>query len=128
MPNNISGFSAFWKGCCPQCRKGKLFKYSGFKLNGFMQMNTHCSHCGVKFEPEPGFFWGAMYFSYALVVAVSVTVGIALFTFVDEPELWTFSGIIIGSVLLSSPGIFRLSRLLMVYITAPYRHFRADLK
>jgi uncharacterized protein (DUF983 family) len=127
MPIKPSGFSSFWSGCCPRCRKGKLFVNSGFRIGGFMKMNTHCSHCGVKFEPEPGFFWGAMYFSYALVVAVCISVGVALFTLVDKPELWTFSGIIIGSVLIASPGIFRLSRILMVYITAPYRHFNPKL-
>ncbi|MEY4912742.1 MAG: hypothetical protein RL025_569, partial [Bacteroidota bacterium] len=38
-------------------------------------MHQDCPHCGFHFEIEPGFFWGAMYISYAFSVAVSVTFG-----------------------------------------------------
>ncbi|MBX2814955.1 MAG: DUF983 domain-containing protein [Saprospiraceae bacterium] len=27
-------------------------------------MHKHCHHCGVDFEPEPGFYYGAMFVSY----------------------------------------------------------------
>lgn len=121
-------WSSFVEGKCPQCREGKMFKTGPLNLSHFREMHTNCPVCGVKFEHEPGFFWGAMYFSYALVVALCVTLGIIIFYFNDEPGLWTSSGIIIGVTLIASPFIFRLSRKFMVYLTAPYRHFNPELR
>jgi hypothetical protein len=37
-------------------------------------MHDNCSHCGLKYQIEPSFFYGAMYVSYGLNVA-----GIAAF-------------------------------------------------
>jgi uncharacterized protein (DUF983 family) len=35
-------------------------------------MNSHCSHCGLKFEREQGYFVGAIYINYAATVAIAV--------------------------------------------------------
>ena len=35
-------------------------------------MNTHCTDCGVKYEREPGFFLGAIYFNYGLTALVVI--------------------------------------------------------
>ena len=34
---------------CPRCGQGKLF-------NGWFTMPERCSHCGFKFERDPGYF------------------------------------------------------------------------
>lgn len=47
---------------CPVCHEGKIFE------NLFLRMNPKCPSCGLKFEREPGYFLGAMYFSYALAI------------------------------------------------------------
>jgi hypothetical protein len=60
------------------------------------------------------------------VVAMCLILGIILFSIIDEPELWSTSGIIIGAILLISPLVFRMSRKLMVYVTAPYRFYDAE--
>jgi hypothetical protein len=52
-----------------------MFKYPASDLRRATQMHQDCPHCGFHFEIEPGFFWGAMYISYAFSVAVSVTFG-----------------------------------------------------
>ena len=36
-------------------------------------MNAECSHCGLHFEVEPGFFIGAMYVSYAFSLGIIAT-------------------------------------------------------
>ena len=48
-------------------------------------MHQDCPHCGFHFEIEPGFFWGAMYISYAFSVAVSVALGFSLIWFLTIP-------------------------------------------
>ena len=48
---------------CPKCRRSKLFK-EPFKLSDPLAMHKECSVCHQDFEPEPGFYWGAMFLSY----------------------------------------------------------------
>ena len=52
---------------CPVCGQGKLYA-------GLFKMNTTCSHCGRKFEREPGFFLGAIYINYGLTSLVATIV------------------------------------------------------
>jgi uncharacterized protein (DUF983 family) len=87
------------------------------------KVNETCPACGVKFETEPGFFWGAMYFSYALIVGICLIGGIILYGIYETPPLYLSSSIIIGSILVTLPLILRYSRMLMIYIIAPYRKF-----
>src|SRR5260370_21128589 len=49
---------------CPRCRIGGIFQYSIFR--GFPKMCERCGICDLKFEREPGYFLGAMYFSFAM--------------------------------------------------------------
>jgi uncharacterized protein (DUF983 family) len=35
-------------------------------------MNSHCVHCGLKFEREQGYFVGAIYINYAATIAIAV--------------------------------------------------------
>ena len=55
---------------CPVCGQGQLFR-------GWFAMHKQCSHCGAKFEREPGFFLGSIYINYgltALIVAIAYPV------------------------------------------------------
>jgi uncharacterized protein (DUF983 family) len=56
---------------CPRCHEGELWKMSFWKsaldlLKGQYNMHERCATCNLKYEQEPGFWWGAMYISYAL--------------------------------------------------------------
>lgn len=42
-------------------------------FSGLFRMNETCSHCGLKYEREPGFFLGSIYVNYG-VTAVLITV------------------------------------------------------
>jgi uncharacterized protein (DUF983 family) len=50
---------------CPRCGLGSLYA----KL---FRMRVSCSHCGLKFEREQGYFVGAIYINYAATVAIAV--------------------------------------------------------
>jgi uncharacterized protein (DUF983 family) len=55
---------------CPGCGQGRLYR-------GLFRMHERCGNCGLRFEREPGFFLGAIYFNYgitALVVTVAYPV------------------------------------------------------
>lgn len=97
---------------CPKCHTGKVFENNNaYNLKIFSKMYTSCPCCGEKFEKEPGYFYGAMYVSYAL------TVGWCIFTFaINElfTKVDTFYYLIFtcSSIILFSPLTFRLSRLI----------------
>ncbi len=61
------GFSlkAMWQYKCPRCRKGNMFK-KPFQLSSPLAMNDRCEVCNLKMEPEPGFYFGAMFLSYVI--------------------------------------------------------------
>jgi hypothetical protein len=81
----------------------------------------------VKYEQEPGFFWGAMYVSYALIVGLLIFLSILMFNIYEDPSLLLLSLVIIGVSVVLTPFIMRLSRLILIYIAAPYRQFKKEL-
>ncbi len=78
-------------------------------------MNEYCPHCGLRFEVEPGFFFGAMYISYAFSVALFTIIGVALSVLGDYPIYYYIIAIIL-SVLLLFPLMFRYSRILFLHL------------
>ncbi|GAA0894450.1 hypothetical protein GCM10009122_41310 [Fulvivirga kasyanovii] len=78
-------------------------------------MNPQCSECGLHYEREPGFFFGAMYISYAFSVAIFVAVGVAL-SFLGDFSLEIYLLAIIGVIALLLPFLFRYSRILFLYL------------
>jgi uncharacterized protein (DUF983 family) len=71
-----SKFSALVKGKCPQCRRGNIFTGSLYGFN-VQRTNTVCPHCAQRFEIEPGYFYAAMYVSYAMNCAEMISLGVA---------------------------------------------------
>ena len=62
---------------CPRCSKGDFFYSHPYHLKYFGKKHYNCSNCDLKFEREPGFFFGSMFVSYALSVALFVAWWIA---------------------------------------------------
>jgi uncharacterized protein (DUF983 family) len=50
---------------CPRCGVGRLYA-KPFRMYG------KCTHCGLKFEREQGYFVGAIYLNYAATVLIAV--------------------------------------------------------
>ncbi|MBL6445090.1 DUF983 domain-containing protein [Fulvivirga sp. 29W222] len=78
-------------------------------------MHSQCDVCGLHYEREPGFFFGAMYISYAFSVAIFVAVGVAL-SFLGDFSLEVYLLTIIGVIALFLPFLFRYSRILFLHI------------
>lgn len=49
---------------CPKCQDEYLFEERTFSFRKSFQMRKACPHCQQDFEPEPGFYYGAMFISY----------------------------------------------------------------
>ncbi|MBS1507774.1 MAG: DUF983 domain-containing protein [Bacteroidetes bacterium] len=109
-----SRLAAIWQGRCPRCREGAIFKYPLRRLGKFAQMNAVCDNCKVSFEPEPGFYFGALYVSYAFTVALFFAVWVALYVLFNPPD-WVYVVSTLVSVLFFIPISFRYSRILFLY-------------
>lgn len=108
---------------CPQCREGKLFESHSYNLKKVGKMHKNCNVCGKSYTPEPGFYFGATYVSYALTVAVAFVTFWAVFPFIGFS--WSLVNtylIIIGIVLaLLTPWLYRLSRTIWLYMFSAYK-------
>jgi uncharacterized protein (DUF983 family) len=69
------------KQVCPRRREGAMVR--GPLWRTYLAMHEKCPVCGLKYEREPGYFLGAMYFSYLL----SLLPGLAIVLL-----LWRWSG------------------------------------
>ena len=78
-------------------------------------MNEHCPVCHVHLQPEPGFYQGAMYVSYAFTIAFIVMVSLILYV-AGNPSEWVYIGIIIGIMTLLAPLNYRYSRIIYLYL------------
>lgn len=101
---------------CPQCRVGNMYKTGPYNLSRFSEMPENCEHCGFRFEVEPGFFWGAMYISYAFTVAISINVSLLLWWYGGNPGIWVYAGVLSVILLGLSPLMLRYSRVVMLYM------------
>lgn len=82
-------------------------------------MNKKCPVCGQRFEPEPGFYYGAMFISYIFMGFISLGLtGLMVFYF-------NFSIEIAFSVLIATLAIIflwnlRFSRSIWIHLVVKY--------
>lgn len=106
---------------CPRCHEGKVFENDNpYSFKNGLQMNKNCSSCGLKYEKETGFFYGAMYVSYALQVGLFICL-YTLDTFFWHLKALVLVSIVIGAILLLMPVTFRWSRILWMNFFTPYQ-------
>ena len=95
-----------------------MFKYSSLNPVKFADMHEHCPQCGLEFEIEPGFFVGAMYFSYAFSVATVIVVGFSVYYLGHDPDTWVYLTAVTAALVLTVPFMFRYARVLMMHLFA----------
>ncbi|WBU90772.1 DUF983 domain-containing protein [Cellulophaga omnivescoria] len=108
--------SSLLKGKCPQCKKRNIFNAAqGLFLLSIPEMDAVCKNCNFKFEKEPGFFFGAMFVSYALAVAEFIAFSILFYFILKMPILYTFFGVLFFALILSTFN-YRYSRIIWIYL------------
>ena len=104
---------------CPQRREGNMFSHSTYSSK-FMKMKSKCSYCGLDFNQEPSFYFGAMYFSFAIQIMVFGIVYLVL-RFTIDPRAWIYAIWVSTACFLIIPLNFRLSRVMWIYLFIPNR-------
>ncbi|MEY3416868.1 MAG: hypothetical protein RL060_979 [Bacteroidota bacterium] len=107
---------------CPQCHEGNLFKTSNpYQLKKMLAMHQKCTHCGLYFEQEPGFWTGAMYVSYGFIVLLVLLSLVLLHISFNQP-IEVVLGVNVGIVLFTYPLLLRYSRVLYLYLFVRFKN------
>ena len=114
-----------WKGLttskCPRCRIGSVFTGNTYSFK-VQKMNEHCPHCDFKFEREPGYFYVAMFVSYAFnvaeIIAGCVAANVLGLALVEE-NLWYYIGVLTLVTIIFAPFNYRYSRMVLLYWLSP---------
>jgi uncharacterized protein (DUF983 family) len=107
--------SAILNGKCPRCREGNIFPTSIVSYRKLTEVHDRCPHCDAVLTPEPDFFYGAMYISYAFSVALVINVLLILNYAFDDPDMWVYATTVVVSNLILLPIMLRYSKILYLY-------------
>jgi uncharacterized protein (DUF983 family) len=107
-------------GTCPKCQNESMYlDKNPLHLSKVLKMHENCSHCGLKYQIEPSFFYGAMYVSYGLNVAVGIAAFIISYVIFKTNLKIAFIAII-AALVISFPLILRLSRNIYINMFVSY--------
>lgn len=106
----MSKIEATVKMKCPRCHEGEIFETKNPYVK-MTAMKETCPKCGLKYEREHGFFYGAMYVSYMLNIALFVAFVLGYFLVFRNLIDWrVYILIYVVLTLILVPIYYRLSR------------------
>ncbi|MFC3561934.1 DUF983 domain-containing protein [Pedobacter jamesrossensis] len=121
MSEKTSKLYAIVHGKCAHCRRGNIFTGSMYGFN-IQHTKEICSHCAQRIEIEPGYFYAAMYVSYAMNVIEMLTVSFITYLFVgslDDNTFWTYLISIFAGCFILYPFNYRYSRMILLHVLSP---------
>ena len=105
-----SKLNSILTGSCPRCQNESMYlDKNPLHFSKLLKMNEKCSHCGLKYQIEPSFFYGAMYVSYGLNVALGVAAFVISYLIFNSSIKTAFIAIVVSNVVLF-PFVLRWSR------------------
>ena len=106
------------KNKCPRCHEGSFWPNPPLKNLIYNKglLNNNCFYCGFKFEIELGFWYGAMYISYALGVLLILITWLFQTIFFPLINIINLIIFIMLSIILFCPYNFFFSRLIWINI------------
>lgn len=115
-----SKLNSILKGTCPKCQNESMYEDKNpLHLGKVLKMNESCSHCGLVYQIEPSFFYGAMYVSYGLNVALGIAAFIISYVVLHSSIETSFIAIVITLVVLF-PFVLRWSRNIYINMFVSY--------
>ncbi|ALM48640.1 hypothetical protein AMR72_06880 [Flavobacterium psychrophilum] len=115
-------------GTCPRCHQESMYvDKNPYNMLNIYKMHERCSHCGQPYKIEPSFYFGAMYVSYGLGVAIAIAAFIVSFAFI-KTSLKTAFIVIIAALIIPMPLIMRISRNIWINLFVSYDKNWRELK
>lgn len=108
---------------CPRCQEGDFFVSHPYDLKKAGDIHENCSVCGLKYSKEPGFYYGAMYISYALGVALFVTLWVSLEVFFNIESAGIQVAVIVAFTLVLTPYFYALSKIIWANLFIHYDRY-----
>ncbi|MFN6115916.1 MAG: DUF983 domain-containing protein [Flavobacteriales bacterium] len=106
---------------CPFCHEGAFFVDDNpYNLSKAGDLLEECPVCHRKYLPEPGFYYGGMYVSYALAVAFFVTIYVAIQVLYPEAPLWLYATLSLGGLVVLGPWMYALSKMIWANLFFKY--------
>lgn len=103
---------------CPRCQRSDLFNLP-LDFSDPLAMPKNCKVCKQKLEPEPGFYYGAMFISYIFTSFVILAIaGLCIIGF-GWGVYGTFA-LIIFLCIISFLWVVRISRSIWIHIVVHY--------
>ena len=109
--------------CCPRCQSNKFWPKSNPYKNILVKNGGDlgsCKNCKLKYEIEPGFWFGAMYVSYGLTVFVAIITWLSINFFNEKMDVFTQIYIISFLIIILFPVVYFLSRLIWINLFVSY--------
>ena len=114
--SSMSVLASIIKAKCPRCKEGEVFTHPVMNLSHMSSMHTNCPKCNLRYEKEPGNFYGAMYVSYGFSTGIFLVTAFILYYFFNDPSLNVYLISILLAALLLFPFNFRYSRIIFLYL------------
>jgi uncharacterized protein (DUF983 family) len=115
-----SKLNSILTGSCPRCQNESMYlDKNPLHFSKILKMHENCSHCGLKYQIEPSFFYGAMYVSYGLNVALGIAAFVISYLIFKTNLKIAFIAIIASNVILF-PYVLRWSRNIYINLFVSY--------
>ncbi|MBD0724100.1 DUF983 domain-containing protein [Flavobacterium sp. L1I52] len=120
-----SKLNSILTGTCPKCQNESMYlDKNPYHLSNVLKMHEKCSHCGLTYQIEPSFFYGAMYVSYGVNVAIGIAAFIISYVFCGASMKTSFIAIV-ATLIILGPMVLRWSR--NIYINM-FVHYDTNFK
>ncbi|MBK9174849.1 MAG: DUF983 domain-containing protein [Flavobacteriales bacterium] len=107
---------------CPHCHEGEFFvNRNPYHLSTAGDLLDKCPVCGRRYTPEPGFYYGGMYVSYALAVALCTTLYVAMVVLWPAAPIWADATVVIGGLVALAPWLYALSKIMWANLFMTYK-------
>ena len=105
---------------CPRCHRGKFLQSPAYDMSKITRVRSHCEKCDLNYKIEPSFYYGSMYVSYAVGVAIMVAIIGCFLIFSDEFSfLKTFITLVVV-IVAGAPYINAVSKILWANLFFKY--------
>lgn len=109
--------------CCPRCQSDKFWPktnpYKNILVNNGGDIGS-CKNCNLKYEIEPGFWYGAMYVSYGLTVFIAILTWLIMYILNKDMDIFIQISIISFLIIILFPVVYFLSRLIWINLFVSY--------
>ena len=107
---------------CPHCHEGEFFVDTNpFNVMKAGDLLDHCPVCQRKYTPEPGFYFGGMYVSYGLGVALCVSIYVAILVLFPTAGMWTYISAILVGLMIMGPVLYMYSKIIWANLFFTYK-------